>query len=243
MEGNRSGFFRRFMQTPLAGLLLPLTSATQGRQTEALVRHMMREARQKEAWDTPLAETSFVVVDTETTGFDPQEDVLLSIATVEMTGSRVRPERQFQSLIRLEPRRSIPPRIVELTGIREEDVADAPPLADVIPRFLQAAKGAVLVAHHALHDVRFLNAALTRLYRTRLPHRVLDSANVARRLHPELAGHTLDDLLAHFRIPVTERHTALGDARMTAELWRHLLAEAEAQGVRTLGELYERLYL
>jgi DNA polymerase-3 subunit epsilon len=240
MEQNKFGFFRRFVQTPLQGLF---ASTSQGElHSEALLRHTMREARKKASWETPLSQVRFVVIDTETTGFQPGDDALLSVGAVEVIGSTVQ-ERCLHSLIRPDPMRTIPQAVVELTGIRDEDVAHAPPLRDVMLQFLQFVHNAVLVAHHAGHDLRFLNAGLKKTYKAHLPHRVLDTVDVARWLHPNLPSYTLDDLLELYRIPVHGRHTADGDAQMTAQLWHCFVEQAMAREITTLGDLIEHVVL
>ncbi|MFC4768643.1 exonuclease domain-containing protein [Effusibacillus consociatus] len=212
-------------------------------QAEALIRHLLKEARTKEAWDVPLLETRFVVVDTETTGFNPNTDVLIAIGAIEMIGDQIVPARTYHSLIRPEPERMIPPVVVKLTGIRNEDVATAAELSKVLHEFLDFAKDAVLVMHHSSHDVRFLNAALWLKSRTHLTHRVIDTFDVAKWLRPSLNQYGLDELLATYQIPVEGRHTALGDARMTGQLWKLLIHESIEKGVSTLGDLYEQIVL
>ncbi|MBL0386039.1 3'-5' exonuclease [Tumebacillus sp. ITR2] len=240
MEQNKFGFFHRFVRTPLQELFA--STSHEEMSSQALFRHTIREARNKAAWEMPLTEVRFVVVDTETTGFQPGNDALLSVGAVEVLGNIVR-EKRMHSLVRPDPAQSIPPHVVELTGLRDEDVASAPPLREVMLLFLQFVHDAVLIAHHAGHDMRFLNAGLKKTYKAHLPHRVIDTVDVACWLHPELSSYTLDDLLALYEIPVRGRHTADGDAQMTAELWSCFVNQALARGVSTLGELIEVVVL
>ena len=244
MENNQQGWFRRLMHTRVGGLLLPIASSTSegDKNTQALMRHLLREAQRQEAWDAPLERTRFVVMDTETTGFHTQEDIVLSIGAVVMTGGQIHTGETFYSLVNSDPSHPIPPAITELTGIRAEDVRKAPTPREVLPSFLQFAKDAVLVLHHAGHDLPFLNQLLRRTFRTQLTHRVLDTADIARWLHPECSG-GLDELLVRYGIPVQDRHHALGDARMTAQLWQVLMAEVFEHDVQSLGDLYETMIL
>jgi DNA polymerase III subunit epsilon len=246
MDQSRHGLLRRFLQSTAASLL-PGTSAGTGAQAElraeAYVRQLLKAEKRTDVWDVPLTETRFVVVDTETTGFDVRTDYLLSLGAIEMTGSHMAEDRTYDQLIRPQSRRPMPLHIVKLTGIRDEDVADALPVETVLQGFLDFARGAVLVMHHSAHDVRFLNAALYKLTRKHLTHRVLDTHDVAKWLRPALNDFTLDGLLQTFGILLEGRHTALGDAKMTARLFQVLLGEAREQGVETLGELYEQVLL
>ncbi|WP_018132857.1 exonuclease domain-containing protein [Effusibacillus pohliae] len=245
MEQNLLGMLRRFFRSKNANVLPLSMAGDSDLRKEALIRHLLKESNTKNeaGWVAPLANTRFVVVDTETTGFNPNTDVLIAIGAVEMIGERIMPDAAFESLIRPEPARPIPPVVSKLTGIRDPDVAAAPKVADVLQRFFEFAGDAVLVMHHAGHDVRFLNAALWRTSRTHLTHRVLDTHDVAKWVWPRLNQYSLDDLLAACRIPVAGRHTAIGDAKLTAQLWSILLQEIRQKGVTTLGELYEAMIL
>src|ERR1700759_3407351 len=108
--------------------------------------------------DTPLYDTTFVVVDLETTGTSPEGDAITEIGAVRVRGGEVLGE--FATLV--DPGREIPPQIVALTGITSAMVCDAPKIDAVLPMFLEFARGAVLVAHNAGFDVGFLRAAARR---------------------------------------------------------------------------------
>ncbi len=117
-----------------------------------------------EAAETSLRETTFVVVDLETTGgrmtagAGAVADAITEIGAVKVRGGAVLGE--FATLV--DPQRSIPPQIVQLTGITTAMVCDAPTIDAVLPMFLEFARGAVLVAHNARFDVGFLRAAAER---------------------------------------------------------------------------------
>ncbi len=108
-----------------------------------------------------LRETTFVVVDLETTGGRMNgrdgkvADAITEIGAVKVRAGVVLGE--FATLV--DPQRSIPPQIVQLTGITTAMVCDAPTIAGVLPMFLEFARGAVLVAHNARFDMGFLRAA------------------------------------------------------------------------------------
>lgn len=105
--------------------------------------------------DTPLRDTTFVIVDLETTGGRPGEDAITEIGAVKVRGGEVLGE--MATLV--DPGRSIPPHIVEITGITTAMVVDAPRIERVLPAFLEFARGSVLVAHNAPFDTGFLKAA------------------------------------------------------------------------------------
>ena len=107
-----------------------------------------------------LRDTTFVVVDLETTGGRASGDggnvdAITEIGAVKVRGGAVLGE--LATLV--DPGRSIPPQIVELTGITSAMVHDAPKIDTVLPAFLEFARGAVLVAHNAGFDIGFLRAA------------------------------------------------------------------------------------
>ncbi len=182
----------------------------------------------------PLTEIDFVVVDLETTGGSPVDDGITEIGAVRFHGL----ERigAFQSLV--DPERPIPPYIAHLTGIDDRLVAGAPALPQVLPSFLEFARGAVIVAHNATFDVGFLNANLLRLDYDVLPAPAICTAKLARRLvWPDVPNVKLQTLAAYFRTRTKPTHRALDDAEATGEVLQGLLDVGQHLGIQTLGEL------
>ncbi|AQA20990.1 exonuclease, DNA polymerase III, epsilon subunit family domain protein [Rhodococcus sp. MTM3W5.2] len=128
--------------------------------------------------DTPLRDTTFVVVDLETTGSAPGEDAITEIGAVKIRGGEVIGE--LSTLV--DPGRSMPPYIVELTGITSAMLIGAPRIERVLPSFLEFARGAVLVAHNAPFDIGFLKAATARCELPWPPFQVLCTVKLARRV-------------------------------------------------------------
>jgi DNA polymerase-3 subunit epsilon len=183
----------------------------------------------------PLEGTAFVVVDLETTGGSPVDDAITEIGAVRYEGM----ERvgSFRSLV--DPRRPIPTSITHLTGISDGLVADAPTIEQILPTFLEFARGCVVVAHNASFDVGFLNAALLRLDYPVLPSPAVCTAKLARRLvWPEVPNVRLRTLAGYFRTRVQPIHRALEDAEATGEVFQGLVDVGRHLGIRTLGELY-----
>lgn len=243
---NLNGFdlVRRLLNSG-ASSEIPLTVAANRNdmQMEAFLRYLLKETRRKEGWEAPLLQTRYVVVDTETTGFDAAKDCLLSIGAVVMQGDRVLTEETFHSYIKLPDGGSIPPHITELTGITESDTQNAPDAGEVLSNFLHYAKDGVLVMHHSGHDIRFLNAALWNTCRGKLTHRIVDTHKVANWLHDSSEKNDLDQLLVQYQVPITGRHNALADAIMTARLWKCFIHEALKKQITTLGELLQESVL
>ncbi|MFG6177806.1 exonuclease domain-containing protein [Halomonas sp. THAF12] len=183
----------------------------------------------------PLRALEVVACDTETTGLELRRgDRLISIGACRIVNTRLLASETFD--LRVDPGRSIPPSSTAIHGLTDADVAGAPPASVVLPRFRDYLGDAMLLAHNAAFDLLALQP-LDSGVRFDMP--VLDTLLISRGLDPSLDGHDLDSLAERYglRFPPGSRHTALGDARVTAELWLALLPRLEARGIATLGEL------
>ncbi|MDW7981427.1 MAG: 3'-5' exonuclease [Thermomicrobium sp.] len=192
-----------------------------------------------------LFETAYTVLDAEMTGLAVERDELLAIGAVRMIGPRILLGERFYTLIRP----SLPRwgGSVTIHGIRPEDVATAPDLTQVLPRFADFINGTVLIGHGVEVDRRFLERAAQRLGLPLPPARWIDTGRVARWLvsqHGTFAEASadrgrfgLEELLEAYGIDVPARHHALADAFATAQLWQRLLWELTAAGVRTMRDL------
>lgn len=213
---------------------------SQNAQQMAFIRNVNKEQRKQSMFDMPLKELEVIVFDLETTGFYPNNgDEIISFGAVLLRGGEIMENETFYSLVN--PKRKIPKAIVELTGITNEMVQDAPDLMQVLHDFMEFVGRRLLVAHASGHDKQFLNAALWRTSKINLNHRVLDTMMVAKWLEPNLEGYSLDELLDSCCIPITERHHALQDSIMTAKLWQNYLARILERNITTLGDLYAYL--
>lgn len=178
-----------------------------------------------------LNETEFVVVDVETTDARTPPGRITEIGAYRVSGGRIVAE--FRSLVN--PETPIPSFIVGLTGITDAMVKDAPLFADIAPAWLQFADMAVLVAHNASFDVRFINHELARVYPgRRMCNTNLCTVKLTRQLMPTLVNHRLHTVAEHFAVPIPNRHRAPDDARATAEIFIRLLAQLDECGVRDL---------
>jgi DNA polymerase-3 subunit epsilon len=195
--------------------------------------------------ETLLRETTFVVVDLETTGGRTRSsdgtpaDTITEIGAVKVRGGVVLGE--FGTLV--DPQRSIPPQIVALTGITTAMACDAPTIDAVLPMFLEFAGDAVLVAHNAGFDIGFLRAAAQRC-EIRWPQpQVLCTVRLARRVlsREEAPSVALAALARLFAVATQPTHRALDDARATVDVLHALIERVGNQGVHTYAEL--RAYL
>ncbi|HEX5004316.1 MAG TPA: 3'-5' exonuclease [Gemmatimonadales bacterium] len=181
-----------------------------------------------------LSATTFAVVDVETTGMRAAgEDRITEIAVVLVQGDRT--ELVFDSL--LNPGFPLSPQITALTGITDAMVADAPSFDQVADDLLAALAGRVFVAHNVGFDWGFVGAELKRNRGLALGGPRLCTVKLSRRLVHGLSSHALDQVSAHFNLDNGARHRAAGDALVTAEILRRLLALAAERGARTLEDL------
>ncbi|AZG43668.1 DEDD exonuclease domain-containing protein [Gordonia insulae] len=185
--------------------------------------------------DRSLFDTTLVVVDLETTGGSPTEDRITEIGAVKIRGGEVIGE--FATLV--DPGRLIPPQIVTLTGITEAMVSDAPTIAQVLPSFVEFARGAILVAHNARFDMGFLRQNAARLDIDWPFNASLCTVTMARRIltRDEAPTVRLSALADLFDVSVRPTHRALDDARATVEVFHRLLERVGNQGVGTYREL------
>ncbi|MBI3963018.1 MAG: 3'-5' exonuclease [Deinococcus sp.] len=191
----------------------------------SLARALMADARFFEAngwfglteWKLPFPPEgeAVVVIDLETTGPSPTEDEITEVGAVKLNGDG---KSEFVSLVY--PGRPIPPYIQDLTGITDEMVAQAPPLAEVMADLAEFVGDSVLAIQNAPFDLSFLVPRLAKVGCS-LYQPVLDTVHLARRAL-RLPHCGLDALAEYFELPKNGRHRALGDARLTAEVLRQL---------------------
>ncbi|MCL3818436.1 DEDD exonuclease domain-containing protein [Aeromicrobium wangtongii] len=183
-----------------------------------------------------LADVTFCVVDLETTGGSAAKgSKITEIGAVKVRGGEVLGE--FQSLVN--PDELIPAFITVLTGITDQMVVHAPRIAEVLPSFLEFARGTVLVAHNAPFDVGFLKHDARVLGIPWPGFETLDTAVLARRVlsREEVPNCKLSTLAAAFSATTTPNHRALSDARATVDVLHALFERLGPLGVTTLEEV------
>ena len=189
--------------------------------------------------DYNLLESTFVVFDTETTGFYAGSDQMIEIGAVKIQDGKI--IDRFDELI--DPHRSIPKKITELTFITDEMVSGCDTEEVVTKRFLEWAGDNPMVAHNAKFDISFMKAACHKYNLGEFDRTVLDTMSMARMLHPEWNNHKLQTLTKKFDIPWDEEkhHRADYDAEGTALAFYKMCKALYDQNISTTSELLENI--
>ncbi len=183
----------------------------------------IRCPNKKNRWRLRMSsERRYAIVDIETTGGMAKRDKITEIAIVLHNGEKV--IDKYQTLVN--PERSIPPFITNLTGITNEMVADAPLFCEVAKEIVLKTEGAVFVAHNSRFDYGFLKEEFGRLGYT-YTRKQLCTVRLSKKMLPELRSHSLDSLIRHFSLPIDNRHRALDDALATAEIFKRMTKMGE----------------
>ncbi len=168
----------------------------------------------------PVAQTRFVVLDTETTGFRAYAgDEIVSIAMLELSGLEAT-GRVYSQLVN--PGRKIPPTSTAIHGISDADVQHAPPINEVIGEVLEFVGDDVVVGHHIAFDVRFLNRALKPMTGGQLQAPLLDTMLMYLSLSGRLGHYSLDEVAVACDVQIKNRHSAMGDAEATSRIFCRL---------------------
>lgn len=183
---------------------------------------------------TPLHETTFCVLDLETTGGNRTDDMITEIGVVKVRGGQCL--GTFHTLVN--PGRAIPPQITVLTGLTDAVVRAAPRIETVLGSLMDFLGDSVFVAHNAAFDLGFVRAALARDERPDYRPTVVDTAALARRLlRDEVPNCKLSTLASRLRLDHSPTHRALDDALATTDLLHLLLERAAGLGVLGLDDL------
>jgi DNA polymerase III subunit epsilon len=197
---------------------------------------LFRATEESAEWNARrLGDLAYTVFDTETTGLAPDEgDEIISIGAVRVINKRVLATETFEQLV--DPRRRISPASHAVHGISGDMVRGQPIITEVLPAFARFADDTVLVGHEVGFDMRFISKKEEHAG-VRFTQPILDTRLLSAIVHPEHERHSLEAIAERLGVSVVGRHTALGDALVTAEVFVRLLELLEQRGFRTLGEV------
>lgn len=194
--------------------------------------------------DTPVEQVRFVVLDTETTGLDTRRDRLITIGAVAVQSGAIVLADSFEVMLKVAYNNAA----VTVHGITRHEAWEGMDEPDALVQFLQYLKDGVIVGHHITHDIETLNCAYERHFGFTLANRYLDTMDLTLHLHragafsdkPEIQGFSLDALCEFFEVAPHDRHTAGGDAFITALIFLKLLRASCQIGRNTVAPLTER---
>jgi len=216
--------------TPQAPLQLPVRQA--GR-PEFYDFDLFHQPGQNPVLDQRLlSQLSYTVFDTETTGLQPSAgDEIISIGALRIVNGRLLQQDSFDQLV--QPGRALTAESIAVHGISDAMLTGQPTLDQVLPRFHRYAEETVLVAHNAAFDMRFLQLKEARTG-IRFSQPVLDTLLLSQVIHPHQQQHSLDAIAARLGVSIVGRHTALGDAIVTGEVFLKMLPLLAEKGILTL---------
>lgn len=174
-----------------------------------------------------IEDTTFVVFDLETFGLNSHKNEIIEIGAIKLKGTRI--VDTFSSFVN--PNKIIPKRISELTHITQDMVDNAPTIEDVLPKFLEFTKDAVMVAHNSAFDMGFIRRDAQKYMGIDYKPPIIDTLQMARDLYPDLKGYNLDRLNKTFKLSLENHHRAIDDAQSTAKLFIMFLEKYIENGV------------
>jgi DNA polymerase-3 subunit epsilon len=195
----------------------------------------------------PIEQVRFIALDSETTGLNPLTDRIITIGAVAVEDGDIVLADSFEALLRMEKNTAA----VTVHGITRDETRGGLEESAALRDFLEYLRDGVIVGHHINHDISTLNAGYQRHWGFDLRNRSLDTMDLT--LHLERSGafadreqireFTLDSLCELFGIVPHDRHTAGGDAFITAQVFVRLLRLASRHGRDQLGTLSEPFFL
>lgn len=192
----------------------------------------------------PVDDAYFLVLDCETTGLE-KNDKLITLGAIPLAAGMMRVDDFLDQRYPMTENTSAAEIHGELSSGQKHDVKN------LIRQFLALVSNKVIVGHYIAFDISKINQVVKEFFPGfSLKNKVLDTCCLMRRLDPvkaerQVASHTaysLEALCEEFGVPVENRHTALGDAYLTAQVFLHIAARLKQRGITTLRDLLKRNY-
>lgn len=177
-------------------------------------------------------DTTYCVLDLETTGLSAKTEKITEIGIMKIQNGEV--VEEFCEFVN--PQKPIPERVLEVTHITDDMVADSPTIEEMFPKVLEFIKGSVLVAHNASFDIGFLKTIAKDLG-YEFDYTYVDTLPLARKLYPELKKHKLGKIAEHLKIKVEVAHRALDDVDTTVKVLKVMMEELKKRGATKVGDI------
>jgi DNA polymerase-3 subunit epsilon len=182
--------------------------------------------------DTNLKNITYTVFDTETTGLSPDGgDEIISIAAVRIVNNRIVYQDIFEELV--DPKRDIPIESYKIHGINYEMLAGKNDINTILPVFKKFTSDTVLLGHNIAFDMKMLKVK-EKTTKIKFTNPVLDTLLLSAILHPVHEQHDMENIAKRIGVNIIGRHTALGDAITTAEIFLKLIPILNSNGILTL---------
>lgn len=170
---------------------------------------------------------SYTMIDTETTGLDPQYDKIIEMAAIKIRdGKEV---ARYETLVN--PEQPIDDFIADLTGITNEELSTAPVAADCLPDFVDFIGEDIVVGHNVHFDINFIYDALLACGYAPIKNDFVDTLRLSRRVRPDLEHHRLCDMAAAYSVPQPVAHRSLADCQTAIGVLDALAADAAAREI------------
>lgn len=183
-----------------------------------------------------IENTRFVVFDTETTGLNTKTDRLLSIGAIAIINNVIDVSDSLEIYLKQE---TFNADSVKIHGILKGGTLVKMSETEALEHFLNYIKNSVLVAHHAGFDIEMINVSLKKLGLKKLQNKSIDTGVLYKKLNGKSnAQFSLDILSEEFRIPQNDRHTASGDAFITAQLFLKILSKLKKERTVHYSDLF-----
>lgn len=185
----------------------------------------------KNSKEKHIDEARFIAFDTETTGFDKNLDRTLSIGAVTLQHNRIAVDSNFEVYINQD---IFKPETVKIHGILKKGKFNKISELEALETFLDYIKDDVLVAHHARFDFSMINGMLLRNGLGKLKNEFIDTAVLFKKskhiiYQENLKNYSLDELAKELNVPVVDRHTASGDALITAIVFLKIVSRLKTK--------------
>ncbi len=186
------------------------------------VQNICKKTKNKDYLNKKIEEAKYIVIDTETTGIDPKKDAILSIAAIKIKNFRI--VNIYNTFIDAEV--EIPEESKKYHNIEQHHLKDKPKIYEIIPDLIKfIGPDAVIVGHHIKFDFEILNREIQKFFNSKLYNPTIDTGNIYRFLNNTDDTVSLDEIIEKYLSKVIDRHSALGDALVTAEVFIKMIQQ------------------